>query len=105
MKSANSIQPSILHGLGDVGSDDRVAVRKIGDRARDFEHAMVRASGKIKAIDRALEEFLALPVGHAELIHLLRYLVRGAAALAARMPKVAARTGFCCLFATGAGAP
>jgi hypothetical protein len=128
---------------------------------------MVRASRKIEAIDRAPEEFFALPVGHAELIHLFgrqsrvrfllppdlprartldpladrgtrfaarltdefglgkrwhfdldvyavkqrprnfsaitRYLVRGAAALAARMPKVAAGTVFCCLFATGAG--
>jgi len=54
-----AVEPAILYGLGYVRGRDGRRGRKIGDGARDLEHAMIAARRQAETADRLFEQLRA----------------------------------------------
>ncbi len=63
------IHAPVLHGFGDVRSQNIPTASKIGDGARHFEHAMVGARGEIQTGDSLPQQRLAFCIGRAVAIY------------------------------------
>src|SRR5882724_7154832 len=51
-----SVQRPVLHRLGHMRRLDGLAARQVGDRARDFEDAVVSAGGEAETREGGIEE-------------------------------------------------